>query len=211
MRGRIISGEEWYGAMLQAVRHWPLEEEELDGEWYVYLIAQEALDLARLYERLSLEIADLVAEDELLALIADGRSPLGHSSSDLKEAIGADRYAAYLSFIYGVLVEEMVVHAVVSDLRKRHRTAGLMRYDAELDDAYLHVYGSNRADLLALFRRERGLPRRNRISLTEMKEFTYWLFKLRLRGSDKSRVASDTKRALTVLHRYTASRGMTRR
>jgi hypothetical protein len=101
----------------------------------------------------------------------------------------------------------MVVHAVVEDLRKRRRTAGLTRYDAELDDAYKYVYGNTRSELVDLFRRDKGLPRRSHITLTEMKEFTYWLFKMRLKNSDKSRVASDTKRALTVLHRYTAAKG----
>lgn len=211
MRQRIASGHEWYGAMLQAVRDWPLGEEELDGERYVYLIDGEAFDLTRLCERLCLEITDLVDEDELVALIANDRPPGEHAHAELKASIGADRYRAYLTFIYGVLVEEMVVHAVVSDLRKRHRTAGLMRYDAELDDAYRYVYGNSRAELVALFRRDKGLPRRSRMTLTELKEFTYWLFKLRLRSSDKSRVASDTKRALTVLHRYTSARAGMRR
>lgn len=190
--------------MLHAVRDWPLGEEELDGEHYVYLIDGEALDLPRLYERLCLEITDLVAEDDLVALIAHDRPPEMPADSDLKASIGPDKYRTYLTFIYGVLVEQMALHAVIGDLRKRHRTAGLMRYDAELDDAYRYLYGNTHADLLTEFRRELGLQRRRRMSLTELKRFTYWLFKLRLRNSDKSRVASDTKRGLAALHRYTS-------
>jgi len=207
LRQCISSGQEWYGAMLQAVREWPLTEEELDGEKYVYLLDGEALDLIRLVERLCLAVADLVPEDEVVTLIGNDRPPNDHAYVDLKSLIGPDKYRAYLTFIYGVLVEEMVVHAVVEDLRKRRRTAGLTRYDAELDDAYTYVYGSARSELVDLFRRDKGLPRRSHITLTEMKEFTYWLFKMRLKNSDKSRVASDTKRALTVLHRYTAAKG----
>jgi len=33
-----------------------------------------------------------------------------------------------------------------------------------------------------------------------MKEFTYWLFKYRLKHCDKARVASDTKKALDWLN-----------
>jgi len=207
LRESISSGQEWYGAMLHAVREWPLTEEELDGERYVYLLDGEALDLIRLVERLCGEVADLVPEDDVVRLIANDRPPIDHAYVDLKALIGPDKYRAYLTFIYGVLVEEMVVHAVVEDLRKRRRTAGLTRYDAELDDAYKYVYGSTRSELLNLFRGDKGLPRRNHVTLTEMKEFTYWLFKMRLKNSDKSRVASDTKRALTVHHRYTAAKG----
>lgn len=207
LRERISSGQEWYGAMLQAVREWPLTEEELDGERYVYLLDGEALDLTRLCERLCLAVADLVPEDEVVTLIANDRPPNDRAYSDLKSLVGHEKYRAYLTFIYGVLVEEMVVHAVVEDLRKRRRAAGLTRYDAELDDAYEYVYGSTRMELVNLFLRDKGLPRRGRMTLTQMKEFTYWLFKMRLRNSDKSRVASDTKRALTALHRYTSARG----
>jgi len=39
------------------------------------------------------------------------------------------------------------------------------------------------------------------ISLSELKEFTYWLFQYRIRHNDKSRVASDTKKALDWLNR----------
>jgi len=35
----------------------------------------------------------------------------------------------------------------------------------------------------------------------ELKEFTYWLFKYRLKHCDKARVASDTKKALNWLNR----------
>ncbi len=39
----------------------------------------------------------------------------------------------------------------------------------------------------------------DRISLSELKEFTYWLFKRRLAAQDPARVASDTRRGLLRL------------
>jgi len=206
LREGIASGLEWYPALMHAVQQWPLTEEEINGERFVYMIDGEALDLLRLCERLALSIEDLVPEAELLALLANDRPPGDGSRTDLKELVGHERYRSYLTFIYGVLVEELVVHAVLEDLRKRRRTSGLTHSDADVDDAYSYVYGSTQAALVELFQRDKGIPRRSRMMLTQMKEFTYWLFKMRLRNSDKSRVASDTKRALTVLHRYTAAR-----
>ncbi len=206
LRDCISAGEMWYESLLRAVRAWPLVEEEVDGERFVYLIDGEALDLLRLYERLHLAVADLVPHDEIIALIANDRPPGSQSGLNLREMIGQEMYRAYLNFIYGVMVEEMVVHAVLEELRKRRRTSGLTHYDADVNDAFRYVYGAAQDELLQTFRRERRSARRRRVNLTEMKEFTYWLFKMRLRNSDKSRVASDTKRALTVLHRYTEAR-----
>ena len=206
LRERVEAGDDWYFVLMQAAREWPLDEEEVDGERFVYLLDGEALDLLRLCERLALVVEDLVPEGQLLALLANDRPPEHSAYGDLKSLIGAEKYRAYLTFIYGVLVEEMVVQAVLEELRKRHRTSGRTHYDADVDDAYTYVYGRPRDELLEAFRKEKGVQRRSRMTLTRKKEFTFWLFKLRLRNSDKSRVASDTKRALTLLHRYTAAR-----
>jgi hypothetical protein len=206
LRECVEGGDDWYAALMQAVRDWPLAEEEVEDERFVYLLDGEALDLLRLCERLALVVEDLVPEPQLMALLANDRPPEDSAHGGLKSLIGPEKYRAYLTFIYGVLVEEMVVHAVLEDLRKRHRTTGRTHYDADLDDAYIYVYGRPRNELLEMFRKEKAEPRRSRMTLTRKKEFTFWLFKLRLRSSDKSRVASDTKRALTLLHRYTAAR-----
>ncbi len=202
LRERISSGQGWYETILWAASLWPLAEEEVDGERYVYLLDGEALDLLRLFERLYLEVGDLVPEHEFAALIANDTPPGEYGRSQLKTAVGHEKYRAYLTFIYGVLVEEMVVHSVVEEFRKRRRASGLTHYDADLDDAYQYVYGGSLDELVQTFRIEKRRTKRRRMTLTEMKEFTYWLFKSRLRISDKSRVASDTKRAITILHRY---------
>ena len=207
LRERIAEGGDWYRALLAASAEWPLEDEDVDDEHFSYLLDGEALDLIRLCERLSTTVSDIVPETELETLLANDRPPFDVSRDEMKELMGADRYRAYLTFLYGVLVEEMVVLAVLEEFRKKQRVSGRTQYDAELDDAYTYVYGSTRAALLAEFKRERGLPRRRTFGLTSMKEFTYWLFKLRLRSSDKSRVASDTKRALTLLHHHMGVRG----
>ena len=207
LRQRIANGEDWYRALLAASSQWPLEDEEIDGEHFTYLLDGEALDLLRLFERLTLAVSDLIPEDELATLLANDRPPFEVSREEMKDLIGPDRYRAYLSFLYGVLVEEMVVLAVLEELRKKRRSSGRTHYDAELDEAYKYVYGSSRTELMAMFKKDRALPRRRTLGLSSMKEFTYWLFKLRLRNSDKSRVASDTKRALTLLHRHMGMRG----
>ncbi|MBN1855529.1 MAG: hypothetical protein JW846_01085 [Dehalococcoidia bacterium] len=206
LRDSVATGHDWYRAMLSAIRVWPSAEEDFDGARCVYLIDGEALDLMRLCERLSVEIGDLVPEEQIVDLLTRDHPPTEVSREELKSLLGPDKYKAYLSYLYGVLVEEMVPLAVLEELRKARRASGLTRADVDIDDAYEYVYGSGKQELAVAFQRERGLPRRHSMTLTELKEFTYWLFKLRLKASDKARVASDTKRALTVLHRYTAAR-----
>jgi hypothetical protein len=44
-------------------------------------------------------------------------------------------------------------------------------------------------------------PQRKSLTLTELKEFTYWLFKYRVKTSEKPKIASDTKKALALMYR----------
>jgi hypothetical protein len=68
------------------------------------------------------------------------------------------------------------------------------------------VYGKGRMELLERFREERGLPASDSIAYTDLKAFTYWLFKYRLRNCDRARVASDTRKALSQLARMERAR-----
>ncbi len=44
--------------------------------------------------------------------------------------------------------------------------------------------------------------------LAEMKRFTYWLFKYRVKRCEKAKIASDTKKALGFLHRQCRPKGV---
>ena len=72
--------------------------------------------------------------------------------------------------------------------------------EPQLDDViFERIYGHPRVALLDEFFQEHGRTTANRISLYEQKEFTYWLFKYRVKHSDKARLASDTKKGLDFL------------
>ena len=77
---------------------------------------------------------------------------------------------------------------------------GLNNDNGVVDDAYQRIYGATQSALLRQFRKEKHHTQLKSISLSELNEFTYWLFKYRIKMRDKSRVASDTKKALTKLH-----------
>jgi hypothetical protein len=46
------------------------------------------------------------------------------------------------------------------------------------------------------------------MSLSDMKEFHYWLFKYRLKRSEKPKIASDTRKALVYLQHIMESKGV---
>ena len=62
--------------------------------------------------------------------------------------------------------------------------------------------------MLDNFRQEKGYPEIDSITLGELKEFTYWLFKYRLKKCEKARIASDTRKALEYLKRQWHKKGV---
>jgi len=195
----IASGKHWFIALLEAIRLWTEDEESYNGRHYRYVINGEALDWLLLAERLSESVASLVPEEERLALVFQGRVPLRLTREQFKGLIGPAKYRQYLNYFYGVTVEEALVKAVQDEVRKERYARGRYDDDNLVNEVYLQVYGATRAALLKRFRREKGYPQLRSISLAELKEFTYWLFKYRLAHSEKARAASDTKKALAKL------------
>jgi hypothetical protein len=192
----VASGKHWYIALLEAIKFWKSTEEDYQGRLYRYLIDGEAFDWLLLAERLSDEISESIPEKERVNLLFFDIPPLELTTEEFKKLIGPAKYRAYLNYLYGVLTEENLISAVVDEIRKERVASGLNKHEDILDKAYRRIYGDIQQSLLDSFRKEKRYPKRKSMTLSELKEFTYWLFKYRIKKCDKSRVASDTKKAL---------------
>jgi hypothetical protein len=192
----IAMGQHWYLALLEAIGLWTRAEETRNGRTYCYLVAGEAFDWLLLAERLCETVDSLLPQDEKVALLFHGEPPLHLSPEKFKELIGSAKYHQYLNYFYGITVEEASVRAVEEEVHKERLASGYFRYQDATNEAYRRIYGATKAILLKHFRRDKGYPQLKSISLTELKEFTYWRFKYRLDHCEKAKVASDTKKAL---------------
>ena len=150
-------------------------------------------------ERLCHSVDGLLPQDEKIALLFYGQPPLNLSKEKFKELVGSGKYHQYLNYFYGITVEEALILAVQDEVRKERRIWGYNGEHDTVNEVYRRIYGATKAILLKRFRQEKDYPQLRSISLTELKEFTYWLFKYRLEHCDKARVASDTKKALQQL------------
>ena len=196
----ITGGQHWYIALLEAIGLWDTVEETHKGRVYRYLIAGEAFDWLLLTERLCQAVDGLLPDAPRTALLFYGKPPLNLPAEKFQELIGSTKYQQYLNYFYGITVEEAVIWAVQEEVRKEKWTSGYSKEPDTTNETYRRIYGTTKAVLLKHFRRDKGYPQLKSISLTELKEFTYWLFKYRLKKCDKTRVASDTKKALQQLN-----------
>ena len=198
----ITSGKHWYIALLEAIGRWNATQETHNGRTYCYLVAGEAFNWLLLAERLCRAVDSLLPEDEKLALLFHGKPPLDITKEEFKELIGSDKYHQYLNYFYGVNVEEALILVVQEEVRKERTASGYAREQGITNEVYRRIYGATKAVLLRRFRREKGYSQLRSISQNELEEFTYWLFKYRLKHSEKARVASDTKKGLDWLNNH---------
>ncbi|MGQ9546092.1 MAG: hypothetical protein ACUVTR_02875 [Dehalococcoidia bacterium] len=199
LKSAIAEGKNWYRGLLEAIRLWSSPEEDYGGRHYRYLVDNEAFDWLVLAGRLIQEVDGFVLENEVIDLLFFDRPPMEVSRGEFKNLIGAPKYKAYLNYLYGILVEKFLILAVTEEIRKKKRLLGLNSDNGVVDEAYQSIYGDTQLALLKQFRKEKHRPQLKSISLSELDEFIYWLFKYRMKVRDKSRVASDTNKALTKL------------
>jgi hypothetical protein len=203
----IAGGKHWYLALLEAMGRWSSAEEDHNGRVYRYLIAGEAFDWMLLAERLCEAVDSLLPGDEKKALLFQGKPPLELDMPQLKKLIGNSKYHQYLNYFYGVIVEKALIMTVQEEVNKERWLSGYGKEPDDTDEAYRRIYGETKDALIKRFRREKRYPQLKSATLTELKEFTYWLFKYRLQECDKERVASDTRKALEHLKRRWAGKG----
>jgi len=200
LRNGIAEGRNWYVSLLEAIHLWCSPEEDYKERHYQYLIDNEAFDWLVLSERLCQELDGLIPEKDRANLLFFGIPPIELSKDQFKNLIGPSKYRAHLNYFYGILVEKFLLLSVTEEIRKKKTVLGLNNDNGVVDEAYKRIYGATQSALLKQFRKERHYPQLRSIRLSELKEFTYWLFKYRIKTRDKSLVASDTKKGLTKLH-----------
>lgn len=199
LRAAVRSGLPWPRALLEAVSLWTAPRETYRDRTYRYLIAGEALDWLTLAERLYPEIEDYIPPADLERLLFDGALPDDVTPEEFKDWLGGNKHRAYLNYWYGVVVEEALQQAVEDDVRKREKARCYPDHEEMVEEAFTHLYGQSRADLLREYRKQAQIPRHTPLTLADCKEFTYWLSKLRFNLWDPARVASDTRKGIRYL------------
>ena len=201
LRSSIASGKNWYLSLLEAVGQWSSPEETYQGRHYQYLIEGTAFDWQLLAERLCEAVDGILPEKEKTDFLLRGNPPFEITKDQFQQLIGRVKYRQYLNYFYGIIVEDALLMAVKEEVRKGHLLTGWMVEEETSTASFRRIYGNTQSVLLEQFRKEKHRRQLKSISLGELKEFSYWLFHYRVKNNDKSRVASDTKKALNWLDR----------
>ena len=195
-RTLLSAGAPWQTALLEALGRWTLPEETFNGRQYRYLLLGEAFDWLLLAERLCADVDGIIPPEEMEKLLFSGNISDIYDEGLFQDYLGPSKYRAYMNFRYGVTLEEILQLVAEEELRKRHTSLSYSNMEDLTEEAYDCLYGKPRSELLKTFQKETNKDRRRNLSLSDMKEFTYWLHKRRINLWDPARVASDTRKAI---------------
>lgn len=198
-RTMLSAGAPWHRALLEALGRWTLPEETFNGRQYRYLLLGEAFDWLLLAERLCADVNSAIPAEETEKLLFSGKIPDSVNEEQFKDYLGPSKYRAYMNFRYGVTLEEALQLVAEEEVRKRHMSRSYSHTEDVTEESYGRLYGKPRSELLITFQKETKKDRRRNLSLSDLKEFTYWLHKRRIHLWDPARVASDTRKAIRRL------------
>ncbi len=199
LKSAVRLGVPWHQALLEAVGLWTLPQEIYQDRTYQYLIEGEAFDWLVLAERLCAELDGVIPTEQKERLLFRGVLPLNEDAGAFRDFLGASKYRGYLNYWYGVVVEEALQLAVEDEVRKRHRARGYSDNEDLVEEAFTLLYGETRTALLEEFRRHAHIRRNRGLTLSDLKGFTYWLFKRRVNMWDPARVGSDARKGIRRL------------
>ncbi len=205
-KAALESAKPWCQALLEAMAQWASSEEVHQGRRYRYLIDGEAFDWLLLAERLCAEADSLIPEGARDSLLFHGRLPEEVTPQEFRRLLGPAKYSGYLNFYYGVVVEEALQLAVEEEVHKERHAKGFAYAGDESAEAFERLYQASQDALLVHFLQQKGYPDTGRLTYGQYQEFTYWLFKHRLKTSVAPKVASDTTKGLRMLERLRGER-----
>ena len=199
LRTALATGVSWQIAILEAMGRWTATEETIDGRKYRYLIHGEAFDWLLLAERLCAGVGKAIPVDEKERFLFTGQILDAVDEEQFRDCLGPSKFRAHMNFYYGVVLEEVLQLVAEEEVRKLHLSRSYLDNDELTEEAYVHLYQKPRSELLRTFQKETEKDRRRNLTLSDLKEFTYWLHKRRINLWDPARVASDTKKAIRRL------------
>ena len=196
LRTALAAGAPWRHALLEAMGRWTMPEETFAGRKYRYLLLGEAFDWMLLAERLCGDVDGAIPIEEKEEMLFDGQIPETIDEDQFRDYLGPSKYRAHMNFHYGVVLEEALQLDSEEEVRKRHLARSYPDTEELTEEAFSRLYGKPRSELLKTFQKETKKDRRRNLTLSDLKEFTYWLHKLRIKMWDPARVASDTRKAI---------------
>ena len=191
LRNEVSLGEDWQKSIAKYIGLWTKKEEFYRGYKYIYLIDDEALDWLTLTERLVSSIKSYITKEEYYYVSTSGLLPDQKIYKYIKKTIPKKKLSQMRNFYYGIILENFIYNYKILEYQKN--SIGVEDNDQRF---FEEIYNKPIEVLYATFYKEKKTISKNKLNFHELKLFSYWLFKYRLKHSDKTKMAHETNSAL---------------
>ena len=193
LRNEVSQGENWQKSVAKYIGLWNEKEEFYRGYKYIYLIDDEALDWLNLTERLVSSIKSYITKEEYNYVSTSGLLPDQEIYNYIKKTIPKKKLSQMRNFYYGIIIENLIYNYKILEYQKN--TIVVEDNDQKF---YEEIYNKPIEVLYEMFYKEKKTINKNKLNFHELKLFSYWLFKYRLKHSDKTKMAHETNTALKL-------------
>tara|TARA_B100001996_G_scaffold362364_1_gene329812 strand:+ start:631 stop:1275 length:645 start_codon:yes stop_codon:yes gene_type:complete len=193
LRNEVSHGENWQKSIAKYIGLWTKKEEFYRGYKYIYLIDGEALDWLTLTERLVSSIKSYINKEEYHYVSTSGLLPDQEIYKHIKKIIPKKVLSQMRNFYYGIIIENLIYNYKILEYEKNT----IVTEDND-QRFYEEIYNKPLEVLSQMFYKEKKLINKNKLNFHELKLFSYWLFKYRLKHSDKTKMAHETNKALII-------------
>ena len=193
LRNEVSQGENWQKSVAKYIGLWNEKEEFYRGYKYIYLIDDEALDWLNLTERLVSSIKSYITKEEYNYVSTSGLLLDQDIYKYIKETIPKKKLSQMRNFYYGIIIENLIYNYKILEYQKN--TIVVEDNDQKF---YEEIYNKPIEVLYEMFYKEKKTITKNKLNFHELKLFSYWLFKYRLKHSDKTKMAHETNTALKL-------------
>tara|TARA_Y100001970_G_C14227029_1_gene856316 strand:+ start:1541 stop:2203 length:663 start_codon:yes stop_codon:yes gene_type:complete len=191
------SDESLIDAFMKIIGHWPLKSEKIDNIEYQYWVNDEAFNWHLLATRIIFSITEANNKQILNKLLHSTYLLPGTDQRKIINLFSPDKYRAHLNFIYGVVLEEVII--CFNEMEKNKDVINQFNASDAINAVYLDLYGYNFSEFIRVYEFEKKIKLDEFNSLYSYYDFLYWSWKYRLKKSTPEKIAYDSQSGINFL------------
>jgi len=182
---------------LKIIGHWPLKSEIIGDMDYQYWINDEAFNWYLLASRIIFSVKDEQNIKKLDHFLSTVHFLPGSDQRIMINLFPPDKYRAHLNFIYGVILEEVII--CFNEMEKNKDVLNQFNVTDSINLVYLNLYGMDYTEFIRLYEFETKTKLDQFDTLHSYYNFLYWSWKYRLMKSTPEKIAYDSQSGINFL------------
>tara|TARA_Y100001970_G_scaffold225688_1_gene278739 strand:- start:18142 stop:18807 length:666 start_codon:yes stop_codon:yes gene_type:complete len=194
---KFNSDELLIDTFLKIIGKWPVKTEIINNIEYKYWIDDEAFNWHLLATRIIFSLNEETNKKPLNAFLHSTYLLPGSDQRKIINLFPPDKYRAHLNFIYGVVLEEVII--CFNEMEKNKDIINQFHASDAINAVYLDLYGYNFSEFKRIYEFEKKIKLDKFDSLYSYYDFLYWSWKYRIKKSTPEKIAYDSQSGINFL------------